>query len=170
MQFCGQADVERALGDANMLKQLLDPNRSGNPDPQSITDILDMGSNEIASYIQVSVELAALTIPYPRILVLKTADVCAYHAWLRGSHGQGAPENIVQRYESAIRWAQDVGARRATLAADPKPVLDPPAEMIDPNLGPIPSGFSASTDDFEMSNQPAGGQISIGGFRRSGFR
>lgn len=169
MQFCVQADVERALGGAKVLRQLLDPNQTGVIDAQSVTDVLDLGTTEVSSYIQLAVELSALVnmTPFPRILVLKTADVCAYHAFLRGSNGQGPPENIVARYEAAIRWAKDVGQRAATLGADPKPALDPPAEMIDPQLGPIPAGFGG---DWEMKTSPPGGAITIGGFRRSGFR
>jgi hypothetical protein len=136
-----------------------------------VIDILDSGNNELGSYIQVQVQLAGLTPPYPRVLVLKAADVCAYHAWLRGSQGQGPPEYIVTRYNDAIRWAKDVGQRLATLGVDPKPTLDPPAEVIDPQLGPIPAGFPGGTaNDFEMTTAPRGGAISIGGFRRSGFR
>ena len=171
MQFCTQADVERAVGGAKPLAQLLDPNRTGTGvDAQSMTDVLDMGSLEIASYIQVAISLAGLTAPYPRILVLKTADVCAFHAWMRGAQGQGIPEQVVHRYEAAIRWAQDVGARRATIGIDPKPAVDPPNELIDPQQGAIPSGFAGGTNDWEMNATPSGGSISIAGFRRSGFR
>src|SRR5262245_31988129 len=114
-QYCTQADLERALGGAAVLVQLLDKDQDGQADPDAVSDVLDAGSNEVASYIQVMVELSSLRPPYPRALVLKTADCCAFHAWSRGSERQAAPQNIQSVYDAAIRWAIDVGQRRATL-------------------------------------------------------
>lgn len=169
-QFCTQADVERAIGGAGLFLQLMDPSNSGSVDTQSVQDVLDAGSSEMASYIQLAVEISGLQSPYPRVLVLKTADMCAYHAFTRGSHGQGTPQNIVDKYEAAVRWAKDVGQRQATLGVVPKPSLDPPTELVDSQFGAIPAGFSNGTNDWEMQTQPKGGSISIAGFRRSGFR
>src|SRR5262249_9377244 len=119
-QFCTQADLERALGGAVQLVQLHDRGADGNADPASVTDILDYGSNELASYIQRLVDVATIATPYPRILVLKAADVCAYHAWARGSRNEAIPDTIREKYEAAIRWANDVGEGRATLAIAPQ--------------------------------------------------
>jgi phage gp36-like protein len=151
MQFFTKADLERALGGAQILRQLLDPNRVNTPDADSVNDVIDEASAEMASYIQVAVELAGLVgQPLPRALVLKAADMGAYHAWLRGTAGQGPPDHIVQRYENAKQWAIDVGQRRATLGVTPKANLDPPAVQI--------------------VEDPCGQAISIEGFRKHGFR
>jgi phage gp36-like protein len=142
--YCNQADLERALGGANVLVELLDKNEDGVADADHVTDVLDEGSNELASYLQVNIDLSTLIPPYPRVLVLKAADVCAFHAWSRGSEHQAAPQNIQALYDAAIRWAGDVGRRRATLGVVPKPGLDPPAKMVDPD----PAGMGISRAGF----------------------
>jgi hypothetical protein len=127
-----------------VLVQLLDKNGDGIADADLVADVLDAGSNELASYMQVTVDLATLTPPYPRSLVLKAADACAFHAWSRGSEHQAAPENVQTLYDAAIRWATDVGGRKATLGVVPKPGLDPPAVLVDPD----PNGTGISRAGF----------------------
>jgi phage gp36-like protein len=146
MRFSDQSDLERAVGGAAPLRQLLDKNGDNQPDQDLVEQSLDAGSNELASYIQAAVELESLQRPYPLVLVLKAADASAFYAWRYGAYGQPIPDNIVQAHEAAVRWAQDVGARRATLGVSPKPSLDPPAELVDPD--------------------PCGNRISIKGFRK----
>jgi phage gp36-like protein len=174
MQFCTQADLERALGGQTVLLQLVDPNTTGNINDTTcqafITDFIDEASNELASYIEPRILLSALTAPFPRILVLRAADVAAYYAYTRGTRRLAIPDDVKEGYDKAISWAQTVGAGRAGLGVSPKMPLDPPAEMVDPQQGAIPAGFSFGTDDWEMNTQPVGGAISIAGFRRAGFR
>jgi phage gp36-like protein len=142
--YCSQADSERALGGANVLVEILDKNEDGVADADHVIDVLDEGSNELASYLQVNIDLSTLIPPYPRVLVLKAADVCAFRAWSRGSEHQAAPQNIQALYDAAIRWAGDVGRRRATLGVVPKPGLDPPAKLVDPD----PDGMGISRAGF----------------------
>jgi len=148
-RFCKQIDLERALGGAAILAQLSDKNGSGNIDAEFVSFVLDAGSMDIASYIQKAVDIGSLQEPYQLSLVFKTADCCAFRAWLRGAYGQGIPQHIQSSYDLAIAWAKDVGDRVATLGTTPKPTLDPPAELV----------------DFD----PRGEAISIAGFKK-GFR
>lgn len=142
--------MERALGGAQLLVELLDPTGSGVADAQSVQDILDLASNEVASYIQRLIDVATIPLPYPRILVLKTADVAAFYAWSRGTQRQAVPDPAREAYDAAIRWATDVGEGRATLAVAPQAGLNsPPAGVVD---------YDAST-----------GGVSIAGFKR-GYR
>ncbi len=104
---------------------------------------------DIASYIQKTVDIASLQEPYALSLVFRTADCCAWRAWLRGAYGQGIPQHVQAAYDLAIAWAKDVGDRVATLGTTPKPSLDPPTGLV----------------DFD----PTGSRISIKGFR-GGFR
>lgn len=148
-QFHTKADLEFAVGGAAILLQLLDKDQDQVADDPLVTACIEEGSNELASYIQAQVDLNALRPPYPGVLITKSADASAFHAWSRGSDGQAAPPNVVQRYEAAIAWAKDVGLRRATLGVVPKAALDPPVEMI--------------------VSDPLGQGISVEGFKR-GFR
>lgn len=149
LQLFTQADLERALGAPAILRQLADPGRTNQVDAGVVKDIIDIASTEMCSYVQLAVDLATLQQPYPRVLVLKAADMGAYHAWLRGAQGQGVPAEIIQRYENAVRWAQDVGQRRATIGTTVKPTLDPPASQV--------------------VADPDGTRVSVEGFKR-GFR
>jgi phage gp36-like protein len=144
VRFCEQANLERALGGADVLAELLDKNQDGAADADQVAEVLDEGSGELASYLQVNIDIATLRPPYPSILVLKAADVCAFWAWVRGSEGQAAPANIVSAREIAIQWAVDAGKRRAGLGVVPKPGLDPPAKMVDPD----PMGMGISRKGF----------------------
>ena len=136
-RFCQASDLERALGGAAILVQLLDKDRDNIADTTLVQQVIDAGSNEIASYIQPTVAIDSLSAPYPLVLVIKAADASAFYAWRYGGYGQGIPEAVIQAHEAAIRWAQDVGQRRATLGVQPKPNLDPPAEMVDPDPNAI---------------------------------
>jgi hypothetical protein len=140
-RFCQQADVERALGGPAQLLQLLaktDPNVA---DPDLVDAVLDAASSEMGSYIQVAVDLGALNPPYPLALVLKTAELAAFHAWRYGAYGVAIPDAIMQGRDAAVRWAQDVGNKRATVGAVRKQNLDQPVGVRDQD--PI---ASAQTD------------------------
>lgn len=130
-RFCQQADVERALGGAAQLVQLLDKNADNVADEDLVNAVIDAASSEVASYIQVTVDLDALAAPYPLALVLKTADIAAFHAWRYGSYGQGIPEHVVQGHDAAVRWAQDVGTKKATLGSQKRHTLEQPTGVRD---------------------------------------
>lgn len=149
-RFCKKADLERAVGGASVLVELLDKNKDNTADDNLVVDCIDAGCNEIASYIQTTVSLDSLSEPYPLILVFKSADAAAFYAWTKGSDRQAVPEPVRDAYDAAIRWAQDVGAKRAALAVTPKPALDPPAQMVNPD--------------------PHGCRVSVEAFRKSGYR
>lgn len=139
-RFCKKADLERAVGGAAVLIELLDKNKDGIADETLVVDCIDAGSNELASYIQSTVALESLTEPYPLVLIFKSADAAAFYAWVKGSDRQAVPDAVREGYDAAVRWAQDVGLRKATLAVTPKPTLDPPSGFVDPD--PLGMGIS----------------------------
>ncbi len=148
-RFCQQADLERALGGAAQLVQLLDKDGDNVADADMVAQVIDAAMSEISSYIQVVVDLTTLVAPYPFALVSKTADVAAFYAWRYGAYGQAIPENVVQGYDKAVSWSQDVAAKKATLGAVRKQVLDQPVGVR----------------DFD----PLGSKVSIAAFKK-GFR
>ena len=149
-RYCQQSDLERAVGGAAILVQLLDKNADNQADCDLVNQAIDAGSNELASYIQRKVDIGSISAPYPLSLVLKSADAAAFYAWKFGAYGQPIAEHIVQGYEASIRWAKDVGDGSATLGVIQKPVLDPPAKTVD--------------------YDPDGSKVSITAFRKWGFR
>lgn len=149
-RYCSQGDLERALGGAVILRQLLDKLGSNQAAIDFVNQAIDAGSNELASYIQRKVDIGSISAPYPLSLVLKSADAAAFYAWKFGAYGQEIAPNIVQGYDAAVRWAKDVGDGVATLGVTPKPALDPPSETVD--------------------YDPQGEKVSIAAFRKWGFR
>jgi phage gp36-like protein len=130
-RFCQQADVERALGGASQLVQLLDKDADNVADAELVDAVIDAASSEVASYIQVTIDLDTLAAPYPLALVLKTADIAAFHAWRYGSYGQAIPDQVVQGHDAAVRWAQDVGTKKATLGSVKRQTLEQPTGVRD---------------------------------------
>lgn len=148
-RYCSQADLERALGGAGQLTQLLakqDPNIA---DAGLVNQVLDAASGEVQSYF-INLDLRTVVEPYPPALVTKTADIAAFYAWRYGAYGQGIPESIMQGHDAAVRWAQDVGNKRAALGV--------------PDATPNLSERLGSID-----HDPDGHAVSIKGFKR-GFR
>ena len=148
-RFFDQADLERAVGGAQQLKELLDKNHDDVPDEDLVLQAIDAASNEIASYIHPTIDLDSLARPYPLALVFKSADAGAFYAWRYGSYGQGIPDAVTSAYQEAIRWAKDVGAKRATLGSQPNATLYQPVGVVD--------------------HDPNGTGVSVKGFKR-GFR
>ncbi len=148
-RFCQQADLERALGGAAQLRQLLDKDDANVASDDFVNQAIDAATSEISSYIQVVVDLSVLDAPYPFALVSKTADIAAFYAWRYGAYGQAIPENIVQGHEKAVSWAQDVASKKATLGSVRKQTLDQPVGVRDHDI--------------------RGAGVSIAGFKK-GFR
>jgi phage gp36-like protein len=149
MRFCTQADLERALGGAKQLVQLLAKQGANVPDPALVNQVLDAASSEVASYIQVAVDLGSLSEPFPPVLIFKTASCAAFYAWQYGAYGQAIPDPVVQVHEAAIRWARDVADRRATLGTVQKPGLDPLAATVD--YDPIATQATSRDDVSKIS-------------------
>lgn len=139
-RYCQQIDLERALGGAVILRQLLDKLATNQAQLDFVNQAIDAASNELASYIQRKVDIASVKAPLPLSLVLKTADAAAFFAWKFGGYGQEIAPNIMAGYDAAVRWAKDVGDGVATLGVVPKAALDPPAEFVDPD--PLGTGMS----------------------------
>ena len=130
-RFCQQSDVERAVGGAAQLVQLLDKDADNVADLDLVNQAIDAACNELASYIEPTVAAASLSAPFPLILVLKSADAAAFYAWRFGAYGQAIPDNVLQAHEKAISWAKDVGAKTATLVVSPKATLNQPVGVVD---------------------------------------
>lgn len=131
-RYCTQADLERALGGARELVQLLDKDGDNRADAELVTQVLDAGSAELASYF-INLDLRTIREPYPPALVTKTADACAFYAWRYGAYGQGIPDSIMQGYDKAIGWAKDVGNKQATLGVVAEPSLKESVGVVDPD-------------------------------------
>lgn len=149
LKLCSQADLELALGGAAQLVQLLDKDGDNIADKALVEKAIDAGCGELVSYF-INIDLSTIREPYSPVLITKAADAAAFYAWRFGSYAQGVPESIVQGHDAAVRWAQDVGKKLATLG------IAPDDTKLSERLGPI-------------DHDPHGHKVSIAGFRK-GFR
>ncbi len=145
-RFHEQRDLELRLGGAKVLKMLTDKDKDGIPDPDLVEAAIDAGCAEIAAIIERTVALAGLQQPYPYLLVLHSSWASAYQAWAMGGEGQAIPDRIVDGYDKALKFAQEVVATRGgALGITPRPALDPPAHQVDPD----PCGKGLSVRGFK---------------------
>lgn len=119
-----QADLERAVGGAQVLAELLDYDGDGATDPESVNDILAEVDAEANSYIQIRVDIGSPGLATAPLLLMREKACAAYLCWLRGARGQAMPDAVRQAREDAIRWYEDIGQGRATLGTVTKPASD----------------------------------------------
>ena len=137
MSYATQANVERALGGAAVLAQLLDPTGMGTPDAATVSEVLDRADAEVNSAIQIAIQLPLATVP--NAVVFAATDVAAYLAWTYGSRGQAVPDDIRLRYEAALRWLDDIASRKRTLGSAVKPTSDLQAKQVERSTSDKPA-------------------------------
>jgi phage gp36-like protein len=101
--YCTQADLERAVGGAAQLRQLLDRDGDGYADPDFVAEVLEDGAAECADEVQKQIDLASIVAPYPRILINCNASIAAWWAFTKSSSGRSMPKGI----EAAVTFARD---------------------------------------------------------------
>ncbi len=119
-----QADIERSLGGASVLVELLDFDGDGAADSASVDEILEEVDAEANSYIQIRIDISSPQLAGATLLLMRERACASYLCWLRGSRGQAMPDAIRQAREDAIKWYEDVGAGRATIGTQSKPSSD----------------------------------------------
>ena len=150
-----QADLERALGGADVLRQLADPDGTGQADPAVVRDFLERGAAEVREKIETRFDpetLARLDAVSARRLLDASASFAARVAWRRGGRGMAMPDEITNDAAEAKAWLDEVRRGEATLgrAAGGSPTpINQPGGVID--------------------HDPQGTGISVRAFRR-GFR
>jgi phage gp36-like protein len=133
-----QADLERAVGGADALVQLLDFDDDGAADTAMVSDILEEIDAEANSYIQIRIDLSSPQLVDAPLLLMKERACGAYLCWLRGTRAQAMPDMVRQAREDAIRWYEDVGAGRATIGTVSKPASDLQVTQVERSTDALP--------------------------------
>lgn len=155
MAYATQGDLENALGGAQLLRQLADPNRTGSAQPAIIQDYLDDGAAQVRSAVEIKHDpeaIAQLDTPSLKRLIDANAALSARTAYEKGGQGMAMPEWVRERAERTDRFLDDLakGFRRlGRVAGGVSAALGQPAQVVDPD--------------------PHGHHVSIHGFKR-GFR
>lgn len=165
--YCQQSDLEVALGGANVLLQLSDFNRDGQPDTNVVTDYLESGAAELRSAVEIKHDpetIANFDTASLRRLIDANAALSARIAYEKGGRGVAMPDWVRDRAERADKFADDLakGFRRLGRIANngKTAALSQPVGTVDQD----PNGDGGTFND----GSPAG-RVSITGFMK-GFR
>jgi hypothetical protein len=148
-----QAQLERAVGGAAVLVELLDFDGDGVADSGLVSEILDEVDSEANSYIGLAIDLSDTTIDTAPALLRKEQDCAVYLCWLRGTQAHVIPEAAKLAREDAIRWYGDVRDRRAGLGLASRPTTSQQVQQVladegDPYYAE-PSGYETPRRRFD---------------------
>jgi hypothetical protein len=144
------AEFEEFLGGAHVLRQLTDPNRTGQPNYGTAQTYLDAGCAEVRERIEVKhtpetvANLDAVSAQRTHDAALAMAARIAYE---RGAQGQAMPQKLADAATRADTWLDELveGKRRLGRAAGGRAAaLDQPAKVVDPD----PQGTGISRAAF----------------------
>ncbi len=124
-----KADLERALGGAHALVELLDFDGDGVADAASVNEILVEVDAEANSYIGMAVDVSDPSVATAPLLLMKEKDCGIYLCWRRGTRWQACPDEVKQAYQDALAWYEKVGARQAGLGNTTRPTSSQPVQQ-----------------------------------------
>jgi phage gp36-like protein len=166
MAYCTQADLEIAVGGAQVLKQLADPNRSGTTQLSIVVDYLEDGAGEIRAATEIKHDpetLANLDPVSLRRLQDSNTALSARIAYEKGGRGMAMPDYVRERAERADKFLDDLakGLRRlGRVAGGTVAALSQPVGTVDHD----PNG-----DGGEDANGAPTNKITVAGLMQ-GFR
>lgn len=124
-----KADLERALGGAAALVQLLDFDGDRVADAASVNEILAEVDAEANSYIGMAIDVSDPLVDTAPMLLLKEKDCAVYLCWRRGTRWQECPDEVKQAYQDALAWYEKVGRRDAGLGNTTRPTSSQPVQQ-----------------------------------------
>jgi phage gp36-like protein len=144
-----QANLEVAVGGANVLRDLLDKNRDGLADADQVSAVIAEATAEVNSAIQVAVDTTTINLPYPDALVYHATRIGAYYAFLNSTSGMAMPENIRAKYDAAMDWLDRVarGDRTIGIAAPLSSAHDVSTVDVNPSLSSSPPNNTTQPTD-----------------------
>jgi hypothetical protein len=142
------ADLERALGGADVLVMLADPARTGAADEEIVWAFLNAGAAEVRERVEVKHDpetLANLDATSAQRLTDANSALSARVAWERGARGQAVPDHVESAAARAETWLTDLatGLRRLGRSKGGTPAaLGQPVGVVD--FDPLASGISVA--------------------------
>jgi hypothetical protein len=129
-----QAQLERAVGGAKKLLQLVDKDDTGDLSHATcqafIAEILAEGNGDVNGYISPAVDVSDTSLDTAPMLVRYEVAIDAYLAWLKGTGGIGIPEKIEAEYEHAVEQLEKIGNRRKGIGLLTRPNSGQPVQQV----------------------------------------
>jgi len=130
MSRLAKADLDRALGGADALVQLLDFDNDGVADAASVSEILAEVDAEANSYIGMAIDISDPSVDTAPLLLMREKDCAVYLCWRRGTRWQACPDEVKQAYQDALLWYEKVGRREAGLGNATRPTSSQPVQQV----------------------------------------
>lgn len=149
------AQLERYLGGAHKLRQLADPNRSGQADPLIVQEWIDAAKGLVRARALIKHDaetLDRLDVDSAQILLNITLGVAARNAYVRGAEGQAMPPRLQAMVDEELRNLVELAEARLRLSR----AAGQPGSAINQFAGVV---------DYD----PQGQGRSIAGLKRGGF-
>jgi len=99
-----KAQLEAALGGAQVLVQLLDKDFDGIADEVLVEQVIEKAELESASAVQVAFDLDDPVVKESRAIAQQTLVLAVFWAYQKGTAGQGVPADVREDYQEALRW------------------------------------------------------------------
>lgn len=125
-----QAMLERAVGGAARLVQLLDKDNDGVADSALVADCLDGSQGEVNSAIALAVDLSDTTIDTAPVVLRHQTAIAAFLAWQRGAGGQAMPDEIRVGRDEAMEWLDRVAQRKRGIGIATRPTASQPVQQV----------------------------------------
>jgi hypothetical protein len=129
-----QAQLERAVGGADRLLQLVDKTRTGSLSSSAcqdfIDDVLDEGNGEVNGYIGLAVDLSDSTLDTAPMLIRYELAIDAYLVWVKSAGGMAVPEHINAEYERVIVELQKIARREKGVGLATRPTTSQQVQQV----------------------------------------
>jgi len=130
-----QAQLERAVGGADKLLQLVDKAKTKNlasmECQEFIAEVLDEGNGEVDGYIGLAVDLGDPALQTAPMLVRYELAVDVYLTWMKGSGLVGGiPDQVQAEYDRVVGELQKIAERRKGIGLAVKPTASQQVQQI----------------------------------------
>ncbi len=130
-----QAQLERAVGGADKLLELVDKKNSGtlgSADCQAfINEVLDEGNGDVNGYIGMVVDLASPVLQTAPTLIRYELAIDAYLVWMKSTGGLGMPPEIRSEYERVTGELEKIGSRKKGIGLLIRPASGQPIQQVE---------------------------------------
>ena len=134
--------LERAVGGAAQLNQLLDKDGDGRADSALVDDCLDRAEADANSLISQAVDVNDPALQSSPFLIQCQVALAKFLAYHYGTSGQAVPVDVMADRDDAERKLQDVGLRRRGLGLSTRPATSQMVQQVTKPAGE--SWFSAA--------------------------
>lgn len=125
-----QAMLERAIGGASVLVQLLDKDGDGVADSTLVSEVLDDAEGEVNSAIRLAVDLSDATLETDSFLLRIQRSVAVFLAYQRGAGTHAMPRQAQADYDWAGQQLDRIARRERGLGATTQATASQEIEQV----------------------------------------